>query len=43
MHSGHAWQLAANSFEASFASEADKLQWQCQLKECFKRFAEHDD
>ena len=38
----HAYQLASNSFEASFASEADKRQWQHRLKECFERFVEHD-
>lgn len=38
----HAYQLASNSFEASFASEADKHHWQHQLKEAFDRFFEHD-
>ncbi|WP_119965600.1 adenosine deaminase [Simplicispira lacusdiani] len=38
----HAYQLASNSFEASFASEADKRHWQHQLKEAFERFVEHD-
>ena len=38
----HAYQLASNSFEASFASEADKHHWQHQLKEAFDRFVEHD-
>jgi adenosine deaminase len=27
----HAWQLAANSFEASFADDAHKAQWRAQL------------
>jgi len=38
----HAYQLASNSFEASFAAEADKRHWQHQLKEAFERFVEHD-
>ncbi|MGP1684955.1 MAG: adenosine deaminase [Giesbergeria sp.] len=40
MDSGHAWQLASNSFEASFASEAEKRQWNAQLKASFDRFVE---
>lgn len=36
----HAWQLAANSFAASFADEADKRRWQYRLEECFECFAE---
>ena len=35
----HAWQLAANSFEASFAPAADKARWQAQLRDCFERLA----
>jgi adenine deaminase len=31
----HAWQLAANSFEASFASAEQKSQWLAQLNRCF--------
>jgi adenosine deaminase len=31
----HAWQLAANSFEASFADDAHKLQWRRQLDAAF--------
>ena len=31
----HAHQLAANSFEASFAGEADKLRWRHALDACF--------
>ena len=31
----HAWQLAANSFEASFAADAHKLQWRRQLDAAF--------
>jgi len=42
MTARHAYQLASNSFEASFASEADKHHWQHQLKEAFDRFVEHD-
>jgi len=38
----HAYQLASNSFEASFASEADKRIWQHKLKVCFERFVEYD-
>ncbi|MDE2413736.1 MAG: adenosine deaminase [Comamonadaceae bacterium] len=34
-----AWQLASNSFEASFATAADKRAWQGQLDECFERHA----
>jgi len=30
-----AWQLAANSFEASFASPAQKARWRAQLDACF--------
>ena len=35
----HAWQLAANSFEASFAPAADQRAWLDRLGECFERFA----
>ncbi len=31
----HAWQLAANSFEASFAPEADKRRWAAELDRVF--------
>ncbi len=31
----HAWQLAANSFEASFASQADKAGWRAALDAAF--------
>lgn len=41
MHAGHAWQLAANSFEASFADAADKQRWQQLLAECFERYRAH--
>ncbi|MBE2262617.1 MAG: adenosine deaminase, partial [Burkholderiaceae bacterium] len=38
----HAWTLAHNSIEASFAPEADKARWVLQLNHCFERFAETD-
>jgi adenosine deaminase len=38
-----AYQLAANSFEASFISEAQRHHWMRELKVCFERFVEHDD
>ena len=38
-----AYQLAANSFEASFISEAQRHHWMRELKLCFERFVEHDD
>jgi adenosine deaminase len=38
----NAYQLAFNSFEASFASNADKRVWEHRLKEAFERFVEHD-
>jgi len=38
-----AYQLAANSFEASFISEAQRHHWMHELKLCFERFVEHDD
>ena len=34
----HAYQLAANSFEASFADAAAKARWREQLGACFERF-----
>ncbi len=34
-----AWQLANNSFDASFAAEADKARWRLQLAEAFKQAA----
>ena len=37
----HAYQLAFNSLEASFAPQADKNAWQHQLKAGFERFADH--
>jgi adenosine deaminase len=37
-----AYQLASNSFEASFATEQQKNQWLHTLKQTFNRFAEQD-
>ena len=37
-----AYQLAFNSFEASFAGNADKRAWEHKLKETFERFVEYD-
>ena len=39
----HAWTLAHNSIEASFAPDGDKQRWTHQLNEVFERFVEHDD
>ena len=38
----HAWTLAHNSIEASFASDANKQRWIHQLNETFEGFVEHD-
>ena len=38
----HAYKLAANSLEASFAPEADKHRWTHELKQVFQRLTEHD-
>ena len=38
----HAYQLACNSLEASFAPEADKRRWEHRLKEVFDRCYEYD-
>ena len=38
----NAYQLAFNSFEASFAGNADKRAWEHKLKETFERCVEHD-
>jgi adenine deaminase len=35
LHAGHAWQLAKNSFDASFAPEADKQRWTQELDRVF--------
>ena len=39
MHARHAWQLAANSIDASFAPPADKAAWRAQLDACFANAA----
>ncbi len=39
MTSAHAWQLASNSFEASFAPEADKQAWMARLQSVFSDFS----
>ena len=39
MTSAHAWQLASNSFEASFAPEADKQAWMSRLQSVFSDFS----
>ena len=39
MTSVHAWQLASNSFEASFAPEADKRAWMARLQSVFSDFS----
>ena len=38
----HAFRLAANSIEASFAPEQDRHRWMHDLKQCFQRFTEQD-
>jgi len=38
----HAYRLAANSIEASFAPEEDKHRWMHELKQVFGRFTEQD-
>lgn len=38
----HAYQLAFNSFEASFAPAANKRAWEHELKQFFERFFEQD-
>ena len=38
----HAYRLAANSLEASFAPEEDKHRWMHELKQVFGRFTEQD-
>jgi len=34
----HAYQLACNSFEASFVPETQKQTWRKQLDDCFKLY-----
>jgi len=38
--SGHAWQLLANSLQASFAPQADKDAWLARLRQCFAEHAQ---
>jgi adenosine deaminase len=38
LNAGHAYTLARNSFEASFASDADKARWIARLDDTFARF-----
>ncbi|WP_027478118.1 adenosine deaminase [Curvibacter gracilis] len=38
----HAYTLARNSFEASFVTEAQRHQWERELKEVFLSFSEND-
>ena len=40
MDAGHAYELARNSFEASFASDVEKAGWIAQLDQTFARFAD---
>ena len=42
LNAQHAYRLAANSIEASFAPEEDKHRWIHELKLVFQRFTEHD-
>ena len=42
LSSQHAWQLAANSLQASFAPESLKRRWMTELEETFARFGQHD-
>lgn len=42
LNARQAYTLARNSFEASFADETQKRQWEHRLKECFENFVEHD-
>jgi len=38
LNAGHAYQLASNSFEASFVSPDQKALWRQQLDDCFAQF-----
>ncbi len=38
LNASHAYQLACNSFEASFVPEAQKQVWRAQLDDCFQQF-----
>ena len=42
LNAQHAYRLAANSLEASFAPEQDKHRWMHELKQVFGRFTEND-
>ncbi len=42
LNAQHAYRLAANSIEASFAPEDDKHRWMHDLKQVFQRFTESD-
>ena len=42
LNAQHAYKLAANSIEASFATEVQKHQWMHELKQTFQRMTEQD-
>jgi adenosine deaminase len=42
MGAQQAYDLARNSFEASFVSDTQRNQWMHQLKHCFERYTEQD-
>ncbi|MDD0838364.1 adenosine deaminase [Curvibacter sp. HBC61] len=42
LNAHHAYTLARNSFEASFVTEAQRHDWEHQLKAVFESFSEHD-
>jgi adenine deaminase len=42
MGAKEAYELARNSFEASFISETQRNHWMHELKHCFERYAEQD-
>jgi adenosine deaminase len=42
MGSQQAYELARNSFEASFVPQVQRQKWLHELKVCFERFVEHD-
>jgi adenosine deaminase len=39
MTAAHAWQLASNSLQASFAPEADKRAWMARLESVFSDYS----
>jgi adenosine deaminase len=43
MTAQQAYELARNSFEASFVSEVQRQKWLHELKLCFERFVEGDN